>query len=294
MLQPSIPHYYLYGETSPFDELEFLHIEQLSHRSILFNWEITPHRHDNLFQIVFFEDGHLTAMIDTIEKHCFGSTIVSIPPTVVHGFSMHPNARGYVITVAESFLSNLFPDSEMEEFQLIYDQPSISQLDPSKIESSNISFFVKQLVNEYQLNKLGHIPMVGAYLKILLISIYRQTSHLKKGKLENSKQQKIFNDFRQLIEHNYKEHWVVKQYAEQLAVTENRLNRICRGAVDQSVSQIIHHRLLLEAKRNLVYTSLSVTEVAYNLGYKEPAYFSRFFTQHTGVPPREFRAKYKK
>lgn len=294
MAKAPIPHYFLYGDTSPVDELEFIHVESITYRSISFDGEINPHRHDNLFQLVFFEEGRFTAMVDTEEKHSYGPAIVTIPSTVVHGFSVHPNTRGQVFTIANSFLNSLFLEQEWENLKFIFTKPSINQIDPSTLSSRNISFFIQQLITEYRQHNNGRETMIGAYLKVLLIEIYRLAAFSQMGRLGNTQQTKTFNAFQEILEHHFKEHRTVKEYAEQLNITENRLNRICREATDQSVSQIIHNRILLEAKRCLVYTGVGITELAYDLGYKEPAYFSRFFTKHLGINPSEFRAKLKK
>ncbi|MGK5078746.1 helix-turn-helix domain-containing protein [Janthinobacterium sp. HLX7-2] len=78
-------------------------------------------------------------------------------------------------------------------------------------------------------------------------------------------------------------------YAQCIGITATHLNPIARGHAGKSALELIHERVLLEAKRNLAYTSMTINVLSYALGFAEPAYFARFFKRHTGVTPKDFR-----
>jgi len=82
-------------------------------------------------------------------------------------------------------------------------------------------------------------------------------------------------------------------YADKIGITATHLNVLCRNAVNQSALDIIHERALLEAKRNLVYTTMTISEVSYVLGFSDPAYFTRFFKRQSALSPKDFRAQAK-
>nr|WP_259371998.1 AraC family transcriptional regulator [Caldimonas mangrovi] len=96
--------------------------------------------------------------------------------------------------------------------------------------------------------------------------------------------------FRALLDRSFREQRSVEFYARELGITPTQLNRVCREVLDTSALGALHARLMLEAKRDLAYTRLSVKEVALTLGFADAAYFTRFFTQRTGMSPSEFRA----
>jgi len=98
--------------------------------------------------------------------------------------------------------------------------------------------------------------------------------------------------FRHLIESQYLKHWPVKRYARHLALSETSLNRLCRRLAGSTAFDMIQRRLALEARRRLVYAGNSVSGIAAELGFKDPAYFSRFFRRHSGVSPNEFRRRH--
>ena len=98
-----------------------------------------------------------------------------------------------------------------------------------------------------------------------------------------------FSRFANLVEMHYHEQWSVQQYAHLLGVSGVRLNAICHEMCQQTALQVIHQRLLLEAKRSLLYTVMTVANISDRLGFSEQAYFSRFFKRLTGSTPNAFR-----
>jgi AraC family transcriptional activator of pobA len=97
--------------------------------------------------------------------------------------------------------------------------------------------------------------------------------------------------FRTLVESHYLKHWPVERYAAHLALSESSLNRLCRALTGTTAFDIIQQRLALEARRRLAFVAGSVATLAAELGFKDPAYFSRFFHKHNGMSPTQFRRR---
>jgi AraC-like DNA-binding protein len=97
--------------------------------------------------------------------------------------------------------------------------------------------------------------------------------------------------FRDVLEAHYKGHRQVTFYASQLIITEKRLNQATAKVLGKTPKQIIGDRIVLEAKRLLVYTTESVKEIGFRLGFDEPTYFIQFFKKHSSSTPLEFREK---
>jgi AraC family transcriptional activator of pobA len=97
--------------------------------------------------------------------------------------------------------------------------------------------------------------------------------------------------FRHLIDSHYLKHWPVERYARQLALSDTSLNRLCRRLAGSTAFDLIQQRLASEARMRLVHAAASVSGIAAELGFKDPAYFSRFFRRHSGVSPNEFRRR---
>jgi AraC family transcriptional activator of pobA len=95
--------------------------------------------------------------------------------------------------------------------------------------------------------------------------------------------------YRDLIEAHFREERRIAYYADLLAVTPARLNTVCQSRLGTTASGLLHNRIVAEAKRCLICTSMSVAEIGYALGFEDPAYFSRFFSKRVGVAPGRLR-----
>ncbi len=98
--------------------------------------------------------------------------------------------------------------------------------------------------------------------------------------------------FRTLIEARYLEHWPAQRFAQELGISETSLNRLCRRLVGTTAFDLIQQRLALEARRKLVYSTNSVRSIAAELGFKDAAYFCRFFRRRSGASPHDFRRRH--
>ncbi|MFW2377833.1 MAG: helix-turn-helix domain-containing protein, partial [Cellulophaga baltica] len=129
-----------------------------------------------------------------------------------------------------------------------------------------------------------------ALLKVFLLKLI----HLKEQHftLQDINEKRVY-EFMLLLENNYKEERTAKFYAAQLGISAKRLNQILKEKLDKTGVQLIHDRLILEAKRQIIHSENTIKEIAYNLDFKDHSYFSRFFKQHAGQTPQEFQLKVK-
>jgi len=128
------------------------------------------------------------------------------------------------------------------------------------------------------------------YLNVLLIEIERIYKIRKQG--ENTRQSKkhlITSKFKQLVEKHYRSIRKVSEYADMLTMAPSYLNDIVKETTLQPASTVIHDRLILEAKAQLIQTEMSINEVAYYLKFNDSSYFCRFFRKHTGLSPQTYR-----
>jgi AraC family transcriptional activator of pobA len=125
-------------------------------------------------------------------------------------------------------------------------------------------------------------------VRALLLLLVR--ARLRADESPDGSGNRLMESFRQLVEAHYAEHWPVETYAAALNLTESRLNRLSRKLSGQTAFALTQERLLLEARRKLIYTATPVSQLAYELGFSDPAYFCRFFKKLSGQAPSNFRA----
>jgi AraC-like DNA-binding protein len=176
-------------------------------------------------------------------------------------------------------------------FNNIHNMP-MTLVPPS--EAGFIDYLFSQLQDEFRLKESSHEEMLRTYLKQLLIKSTRlwKQQHLDGVLTNKDSDPDMFRRFTQLVDAHYKQKHTVADYADLLLVAPKTLtNKFKRMNLPQP-GEIIKNRIMLEAKRLLVHTAMSAKEIAYELGYEDPAYFSRLFQIKSGESPSAFRTKY--
>lgn len=274
-----IENFNLFGERTDLPDV--VHCETIEVRSLINNWEFSPHRHAHLHQILLINTGGGQATIEEERFTLSTETLINIPVGVVHSFKFLPDTHGWVVTLSSEMLENSLHD--IEGLRPILSQP--------KSFSSNhkIKKVIKDIFNEYPTRHFARAQILRALSGVLVGLVARAMN------VEAPQQARSINQlhlrFETLIEAHYHQHWKVADYASLLAVTPTHLSRIMRRATGRSASAAIEERIIREARRNLAYSNLLISEIAYQLGFSDPAYFSRVFARATGLPPREFRAR---
>ncbi|MGG5209100.1 helix-turn-helix domain-containing protein [Chryseobacterium sp. MIQD13] len=177
-------------------------------------------------------------------------------------------------------------------FHNIFEIPFVELTDT---EASDIKNLFQHIKNELEWKDSSAEEMIRTYVKQIII---RATRNWKKQHLNNdtvripSSEFDIFRDFSRHLEIHFREKHNVADYAELLHMAPKTLTHKFKSLNLESPNQLIINRILLEAKRLLIYTDKPVKEVAYNLGYEDPAYFNRLFTNKTGNTPSNFKKNY--
>lgn len=172
-------------------------------------------------------------------------------------------------------------------FNNIYETPFI-QLEEK--ESSKLNFILSELIDEFKLNEAAQYDMLQSYLKQFIIHSVRvrKERHIIKDDIES----KLFKDFSTLVEFNFTKLHSVTDYAERLGVSPKSITKHFQKIGTQKPSDFIKNRIILEAKRKLIYSDASVKEIAFDLGFNDPAYFTRFFTKATSFSPLNFKKQH--
>ncbi len=289
--QELIPFYHLYGETFMQWEPGSVHIESIVSRSRILGWEIKPHRHHKLAQIICVFDGEWNVELDDARFNLSGNWLVMIPPGVVHGFQFEPDTQGFVLSINSDFLAELLINSEMPSAQeaLWLPQP---------VEFSDARYIVQfqqvllSLDDEIKRGEADSRTAIVHLLQLLFINIRRQQRLESLQSDSSSRESKILVKFRALIEAHYHQHLSVKDYADKLFISVSTLARICQAVLNTSPKHVIRQRLMNESKRRLIYTRQSIDDIAITLGYKDVGYFCRQFKQQEGITAGEYRKQH--
>jgi len=284
-----VSRFALYGEKPGDDDPEFVHIEDIQIRSSLYEWRITAHTHQRMFQIVFLLDGPATVQLENEISDVNAPCAICVPGNVVHSFTFSPETIGYVVTVAERLLLDERYRGVRHLFAPLFAQAGIVAFDKANPEFGLVRTLLEQMAREFQTPGIGRNQMFEWLFHVLLMAIRRQSAAGGEHTRAKGYRREEFSRLCRLIEDRYREHLGVKDYAAMLAMSPARLNRLCQNFAGKTMLELLHERLALEAQRHLIYTSATVEMVAYELGFADPGYFCRFFKRLTAMTPGAFR-----
>ncbi len=283
----SIPVFSLYGESNQTADSEFLHIEELVTRSQIHNWEIQPHTHQGLFQLLFLFSGDVDVVLDGVPNHRAAPAVISVPAATVHGFHFHPGSEGYVLTFAQTRIFSR-PEQQQLLSQLLAG-PLL--LDTPAATADRLKNLLGEIMEEFNTPLPGRAISLEGLVAAALVLVTRLHLGSVDAHSAASGQIDLVHRLQVHIEKHYLSHASISFYAQELGVTESRLTRACRAITGRSPLELVQNRLLLEARRKLIYIAEPVSTLAYELGFEEPAYFWRFFKRHMGMTPTEFRER---
>jgi AraC family transcriptional regulator, transcriptional activator of pobA len=284
-----IPAYFLYGE-APRPAGPLLHVETIEARSARHHWKIEPHLHQVLHQMIFVQHGHGVTLADGVRAQYRPPALVVIPAGTVHGFEFEPGTSGHVISISDELQRDLV--RQEPGIAALFARPLTLELRREAVRATDLERSVHMLAREYTRIDSGHRLALQGWLQVLIGNSLRLVQHLPSAAdPETGQRRALVTRFSDMVEKRFRSSQSVAEYAAALHVSASRLRSACLALAGQSPIQLIHARILLEAKRRLHYTDGPVREIAYALGFDDAAYFTRFFSRRTGLSPRAFRRR---
>jgi AraC family transcriptional regulator, transcriptional activator of pobA len=280
-----IPTVLFYGDQEQQVTPDLLHSELLITKSKAHHFKIRPHRHHGLSQIFYIRKGAGEANIDGKSITITAPSVIVISEMCVHDFIWSEDVEGYVLSIANSLLEQV--ESLLKKELTTIKSTLIIPINKNQSALNSILSLIHLEYSETIMS--GRSESLSSLVQLLGIWLERNSSTQTHSNHINSKKSDYLHHFNDLINKDFVEHKKVEDYAKTLGITAPYLNNLCQQFVQKSALQLIHDRVLLEAKRYLMYTILSISEIAYTLGFHDPAYFTRFFKRLTKESPKQFR-----
>jgi len=252
-----------------------------------------PHRH-TYYEILFIEEGQGFHEIDFRTYPIQSAGMHFLMPGQVHLLHFTSACAGYIVAFSEDFFSFYNPESQRLShypfFRATQRHPVLS------LETSECNYFhnlLENMVTDHLSTDAGN-PMTGKYLGLLLLkcSLIAQKSESELSTAFATPD--LVRRFQELVDKHFREQHTVQHYAEVLQVSPDYLSKLVKKHLGLAASDHIQTKLLLEAKRLLVFTSMSSKEITYALHIEDPSYFGRLFKRKTGLTPSEYRASIRK
>jgi len=250
-----------------------------------------PHRH-NYYEIFFFEKGDGKHLIDFTNYDIKNNSLHFVSPGQVHCVRRVPDSYGFVI-----FFSRTFYHLDLHDKDVLFDLPFLNNntanvaFNLNLKQAQHIKLLYDQLRAEYESDNGFKEQMIRSILNVFLISCNRLYKEIFKDAGQGVQRDDIYQKFRVMMEKNFTQMHKPNEYAEHLGITEKTLFDHIKRVTGLPPGEIIHERIILEAKRLLFHSEQSAKEIAFFLGFEDPSYFNKFFKARTGHTAVEFRDK---
>ena len=288
-----VPTYELYGEEREQKPDFWLHCETLFSRSSLHNFEISLHRHESFFQLLYIEGGAGQVSFDGVIYPFQTPCAIMVPPGFNHGFAFSRDIVGHIVTILSPHMPFIGDGSGGVMAKWLMQPQLILMKGAGNENLALLSSLLRQVQDEFHTRKPYKNSLLESLVQAAFVYVLR---HAYSSKLVEQEDRQIYGHARierlqELIDRHYREHRPVSFYAKLLGVSSTHLNRTVKQLTGRTTQDMVASRLIETAKRDLIAMPSSVQHIAYSLGFSDPAYFSRFFLKMTSETPRTFRLR---
>ncbi|WP_179335483.1 AraC family transcriptional regulator [Winogradskyella costae] len=245
-----------------------------------------PHR-ISFFALLIVTEGKGEHKIDLKTYNIQKGSVLKIAKGQVHAFQDHFQYDGYLVVFTEDFILKYFSKSSVGFISHLYNY-HIS--DPLVENSTLTDFFLARITEEIQSKyTYAEKEIIAKILELFLLKLERE-AHKVSDETFNKTHHSVFINFKNLVEEHYIKTRNVKDYAQLLNISTKHLNTIVRVTTLNSAKHFIDNYVILEIKRVIFSSTISLKEVAYENGFDEVTNFTKFFKKHTGLSPKEFKS----
>ena len=247
---------------------------------------------NNYYSLIWVREGEGKVKADFAEYDFNKNSLFAFSPYQPFMFAAR-NIKGLAIHFHPDFFCIHKHQTEVAcsgvLFNNIYQPPYISISD---VSASSLDILVEQMKGEMKNTALAQYEILVSYLKIFLITTSRLKAEQQPEALEvmsDLKEPFILQTLKDAIEKDFKKKHSASDYAETLNISAKALAKITKGYFNKTITELISERIIIEAKRELYLTKKTIKEIAYELGYEDEHYFSRFFKTNADISPQVYR-----
>jgi AraC family transcriptional activator of pobA len=244
-----------------------------------------PHKHDAYFELIYLSEGAGFHWIDT-EKYQIQPPVAFFLSGQLHYWEMTAIPKGYVMLFKEDFFDSM---KQGDLLSLIRRFDSTVQLNLSSTDGLDHLF--SEMVGEYKNPSTHSVELIQGYLQVALVKLLR--NKMEKGENQLAPAKLLYRRFIQLIQNTHPvSNLKVNDVAQRLNISPQNLNTALKKASGRSASELLADQVLLEAKRHLLHTDKTISEIAFALDFTDPSHFVKHFKKGTGETPQAFRGRH--
>lgn len=284
-----IPGCALYGELESDTALARLRVGTISAHRDLHNCAMQEPAARGWLRLVLVLGGEVTACFGAAPLVCPAPALVVVPPDTQHRLAFSADASGSALCVPAWAVDALLDGLGDEGLRPALARAAVYPLAGATLAAHGLPAHFAAITEESVWTAPARDAASSAYLGLILAGVARLHAARERAGPAHGHDDALFLRFRQLIEAHYRSQAGVAFYATRLGLTRSRLTALCRRVTGQPPLAVIHARLIAEAKHRLRFSAASVAAIGEALGFRDPAYFSRFFARATGAAPARWR-----
>lgn len=248
---------------------------------------------NNYYSLIWVKKGNGKIKADFSEYDFNTNTLFAFAPYQPFMFYENQHIEGIAIHFHPDFFCIHKHQTEVACNGVLYNniyQPPFVSLDDKAINT--LDMVLEQIKAEMQNPALAQYELLVSFLKIILITASRLKTEQVTTTTEestNTKEPFILQNLKNYIETHFKNKHAPSDYADLLNITPKALGKITKTHFNKTLTDLISERIIIEAKRELYLTNKTVKEIAFELGYEDEHYFSRFFKNNAEVSPQMYR-----
>jgi AraC family transcriptional regulator, transcriptional activator of pobA len=262
-----------------------------SHLNQHHNFILAPHKH-NFYLSVLFTRGSGTHEIEFDRFDIKPGRIFMLSPGKVHTWQLSKDIDGYILFHTREFYDFNFTYDKVENYPFFSSLRNSPLIALNRTDLKKLEPVFKEVVEEYRENELMKFQKIGSLMNVLYIELARKYLPQQLREKRNLNFLAKVKKFEDLVDSNFKTVKSPKEYAKMMFISERHLNRLCKISLNKTITELITERIILEAKRMLVFSKDSVSEIISQLGYTDSSYFFRLFKKKTTLTPLEFKNKF--
>ena len=249
-----------------------------------------PHRHD-FYEVLFLTNGSGLHIIDNDEYYIHPPSVFFLSPGQAHKLELSNDIEGYIfLFTSEFYLLHHKNKNRLLEYPFFF---SVEQKNPPLLlKNEQDLVFLETLFqrgcSEMREHSIRSEELTHSILDLILLTCDKLYPNSLRS-ISTSKGHILAKRFLFLIEENYQNNLRVNDYADMLAITPNHLTQIVKQVTGKTSTELLQEKLIIEVKRLLLHTNMTVSEIAELMNFPDQSYFTKFFKKSTGITPLQYR-----
>jgi len=253
-----------------------------------------PHKH-NFYAVFLFVSGTGIHEIDFKKYEVKPGSVFFLYPGQTHSWNLSDDSDGYLFFHTEDFYEMAYLNNSIKDYPFFESNYSDKCIYLEAENTQLIKSIFENLLQESIKDDWKKKQLILSYLTQIYIHLNRLMEHQSVVNFTELRHyQTIFSKFEKLVDTHFIDKKSASAYANLLNISQKHLNRIVKSITQKTTTEIITERIVLEAKRQLLYTDKTLNEIASDLGFVDYTYFSRLFKKQVLVTATEFRKSYRK